>query len=345
MVETHRTLLIRADGGPQIGAGHVMRCLALAQGWRRSGGRVIFAFAEPLKRLTQLVEAEGCEAVVLSVAIGSLADADATVSRANENDARWIVADGYAFTAAWQERVHASGKRLLVLDDYGHAVRYFADLILNQNLSADERWYALREPASRLALGPDYVLLRREFLQQRNEPRTIAAEARKILVTFGGSDPDNVTARVIAELREIPRLEATVVIGGFNLHRAALEKLALDCNRSRPWLRLCVNATNMPELMAWADLAITAGGSTLWELAYMRLPSLVLVVANNQAPAAQLIDAAGVARRLHSPEEISLVLPSLIVDVAGRRQMSERAGDLVDGGGVDRVIAQLAEAA
>src|SRR5207249_1652332 len=114
----------------------------------------------------------------------------------------------------------------------------------------------------------------------------------KVLVTMGGSDPDNVTLKVIQALPqvEVQGLEATVVIGGTNPHYRELEAAILQLPLP---IRLERNATNMPELMAWADIAVSAGGTTLWELAFMGLPNLVVVLADNQRPAAAHLGAIG----------------------------------------------------
>ena len=131
--------------------------------------------------------------------------------------------------------------------------------------------YANREAHTRLLLGTRYVLLRREFWPWRGWRREIPAVARKVLVTLGGGDPDNVTLKVIRALAqvEIEGLEAVVVVGPANPHLEELQAAVKDTPHP---IRLESNVTNMPELMAWADVAITAGGSTCWETAFMGLP-------------------------------------------------------------------------
>ena len=318
-----------------------MRCLALAQGWAQAGGRVTFVMAGSNPALHARLQREGFAVVDLAVEPGGADDAAATVRCARELPATWIIADGYGFGAGWQKQVRAGGVRLAVLDDYGHAERYFANLILNQNVLVDASWYGRREGSCRLALGPGYALLRREFLAWSGRERLIPVTATKVLVTLGGSDPDNVTQQVLANLRQVPGIEVVAVVGGGNPHRVALEALVPEYNATSPWLRLVVDATNMPELMAWADVAVSAGGSTLWELAYMGLPALVLVLADNQVPATRALDAAGIAQWLRSPQELPAALGGLLPDAPRRRGMSDAARKLVDGRGVARVLEQL----
>jgi UDP-2,4-diacetamido-2,4,6-trideoxy-beta-L-altropyranose hydrolase len=339
----NRVLLIRADASAAIGTGHVMRCLALAQAWCRDGANVLFAQAETTSTLEKRLRVENFELVPVREERGSTEDAAETVALAQARGATWIVADGYCFGAAWQKQIRAAGLRLLVIDDYGQAEHYHADLVLNQNLSASESLYARRDADTRLLLGPRYALLRREFLDASISAREIADTARKVLVTLGGSDPDQVTAKVVMALREIPGLEAIVVVGGSNPH---LESLSALIGSENPALRLIVDATNMSELMRWADVAVTAAGSTSWELATAGLPALQLVIADNQAPIADALYRAGVTvslgdHRASTPAVIAEALRELLAECTQRREMSSRGRRLVDGRGANRVAAAL----
>lgn len=336
------SLLIRADGSAVIGAGHVMRCLALAQAWQLSGGRAVFLQAETTPALGQRLRQAGCETRTLSASAGSATDAAETIREAQACGAAWIVGDGYHLDTAWQQQIRNAGLRLLLLDDYGHASHYHADIVLNQNLSADAALYAHRDASTRLLLGPRYALLRREFLAAAHAPRDFSAPARRVLVTLGGSDPDNVTAQVLAAVRLLPDLEVRVVIGGSNPHRAAL----LAAAAANPAVRCEVDATDMPGLMAWADVAITAGGSTSWELACAGLPALQLVLAPNQAGIAAALERAGATINLGdfrtvAAETIAARLAALCADSARRAAMSASAARLVDGHGARRVAAAL----
>ncbi len=336
-------LLIRADASPRIGTGHVMRCLALAQQWQRHGGRVVFAQAETTPALAQRLQAEGMETSPLAVERGSPDDAMRTVEFARTLGAPWVVADGYVFGTPWQKRIKDAGLRLLVIDDYGHTEHYHADLILNQNALAAEGLYQHREPATRLLLGPRYALLRREFLACRDMARVIPPVGRKILVTLGGGDPDNVTGTVIEALAQLPDTEAVVVVGGSNPNLDAVKQAIARQDRA---IRLVVDAANMPELMAWADVAVSAAGSTAWELAYMGLPSGLIVVADNQARIAEALARERVSVNLGGfPEittgRIATALRTLLQDALSRRDLSGRARQLIDGHGARRVTAAL----
>lgn len=336
-------LLIRADAGPALGAGHVMRCLALARQYRQAGGRVAFAQTEVGEPLAGRLRGEGAELLVISAVAGSGEDARETVARAEALGCTWIVADGYAFDAAWQQRIKAAGFRLLLLDDYGHARHYHADIVLNQNAAATAELYASRDASTRLLLGSKFALLRGEFTEGREAPRAIAARAKKILVTLGGSDPANVTATVVAALAQLAEIEAVIVVGGSN-PRAAEIRAAVEAHGGG--LRLVVDAPNMAELMAWADVAISAAGSTAWELACMGVPAALIVVAENQTRIAAALAREGISLDLGrhiglDADRIAATLRVWLPDQARRQAMSLGGRRLVDGLGAQRVLAAL----
>jgi len=327
------TILIRADGSPEIGTGHIMRCLSLAQGWQHAGGDCHFAFTSVTPALEQRLRDAGIAFTHLAAPAGGDADADSTAAYAQQLGAAWIVADGYRFGSTYQRRIKAAGQRLLLLDDYGHADSYCADLVLNQNLSARADWYANRESTTALLLGTRYALLREQFLVYRDWKREIPVVARKVLVTLGGTDPDNFTGKVVEALSGLD-VDLKVVVGGSSPHYASLSAAVHSPNT------VIRDASDMPAFMSWADVAIVAGGSTSWEAAFMGLPSLVLVLAENQRAVAASLDSAGIAPRT-TVDRIASDLALLLSSLERRRAASERGQQLVDGSGVERVVTAL----
>lgn len=336
-------LLVRADAGPAIGAGHVMRCLALARPWLQAGGRVVLATTETDAALADRLRREGIGVLSISASAGSDEDARQTVTHAKVLGCSWIVADGYAFDAAWQHEIKNAGHRLLLLDDYGHARHYHADVVLNQNAAASAELYASRDAHTRLLLGSKFALLRREFTEGHDAPREIAQAATKVLVTLGGSDPANVTGTVVAALAQLEGIEAVIVVGSGN-PRVDSIRVAIEAHGGA--MRLVVNAPNMAELMAWADVAISAAGSTAWELACMGLPAALIVVAENQTGIAAALAREGVSLNLgaHTTldrERIVATLRGWLPDQARRQAMSLAGRRRVDGQGAKRVLAAL----
>ena len=146
-------VVFRVDASTQIGTGHVMRCLALAQPRQDTQGQAIFIVANPIPALEERLKSEGMKVIHLAAEPGSLADAKETAALAHQFNASWVLLDGYQFGSEYQQTIKNSGLNLLFIDDYGHAEHYYADFVLNQNISADEQWYQHREPYTKLLLG------------------------------------------------------------------------------------------------------------------------------------------------------------------------------------------------
>jgi UDP-2,4-diacetamido-2,4,6-trideoxy-beta-L-altropyranose hydrolase len=340
-------LLVRADASVSTGTGHIMRCLALAQAWQAAGGSVKAVLAESTTAIEERLRGEAIEVVRVDATPASARDAERTAQLAQEMQAQSVVIDGYGFHSDYQKAIKSRDLRLLVIDDHLHAGHYSADLVLNQNAHAEENLYRSREPYTRLLLGPRYAMLRREFASWRNWKREISSTARRILVTMGGSDPDNFTLRVLNALPMVEResLEIVVVIGGSNPHEVSVREAAAALG-TRMNLRLLKNAANMPELMAWADVAVSGAGTTCWEMCFLGLPALLVDLAENQLPVAQRLDELGVAHHIGSSQDCSSAkvgaeLTRLLASVETRRNMSSRGRELVDGRGASRVCDAL----
>jgi UDP-2,4-diacetamido-2,4,6-trideoxy-beta-L-altropyranose hydrolase len=338
-------LLFRADADVRMGTGHVMRCLALAQTCRDEGGTVRLAAAHLPSSLRARWIGEGINPETLSAKPGSDDDAEQTIALSRKLGTDWVVLDGYQFPASFQRTIKQAGLRLLTMDDFGHAGHYWADLVLNQNLHADEAFYAQREPYTRLLLGTRFALLRREFGKWRGCQREIPEVGRKVLVTLGGSDPDNIAGKIVRALLQvkIQDLEAVVLAGASNPHLAKLEALVLDRDTGIRVQRTC---TDMPGVMAWADMAIAAGGTTSWERALLGLPSLVVILADNQQQMAESAERVGIGWNLGSAQTLSLpaiasAVERLSRDASARAKMAQCGPELVDGLGARRVLNEL----
>lgn len=342
---THRdlgTLLIRADAGSRIGAGHVMRCLALAQAWQRRGGTVHLAAAWLPDALRQHLSSHHITTTYLS---RNSDDANQTVDLAKWLDADWIVIDGYHFDFEFQKRIKASQVPTSVIDDDACVERYTAKLLLNQNLYASERMYAGRADVSEMLLGNRFVLLRDEFINAAQTQRHHPDVARRVLVTLGGADADNTTGTVMRAISQsaIPDLDVTVAVGAGNPHHGCLKELS----RQVPYrVSLEFNSSRMAELMRHADVAISAAGSTCWEFAATGLPALVVSLAKNQRLIAEAVAEAGIAVDLGchdrcDAQQIAVRFDALARAAGQRTLMSKRGRQLVDARGADRVVSVM----
>jgi UDP-2,4-diacetamido-2,4,6-trideoxy-beta-L-altropyranose hydrolase len=347
MMKSLGPLIFRADATPQIGAGHVMRCLALAQAWRDRGGRAVFALTAVGDPLAARLEAEKMGIFRINAEPGGIDDAAETAALAAQIGSSWTVVDGYHFHSSYHRALRAAGIRLLAIDDFGSAERCVADLVLNQNLRAEEGWYPDCEPYTQLLLGTSYVLLRREFLSWQNWERPVAQSARRLLVTLGGSDSGRALVQVARGLQRLPieDLEAVVVTAAESSQADELKSIA---DAARCSISLTKNVVDTSPLMAWADVAIIAAGGTLWELLYMQ--SAVLSYARNpfqemivgELDRRKTVVGLGDLTRI-DPERLAAEIEAACRSEAARNGMAAAGRALVDGKGAARVVAALYE--
>jgi len=328
-----------------MGTGHVFRALSLAEAWRTSGGDSLLAIHEATPALRGRIDAAGFESIPVCGSPGTLEDAEQTAALATERGAGWVVVDGYHFGYQYQEALLASGVRVLFVDDYGHAEAYVSHLVLNQNAGADPSLYAARAPRCRLMLGPDYALLGPSFVERVGFVRSVRSRARHLLVTFGGSDPSEATLLALEALPHLTcdDIQITIAVGGSN---PALPMIRAAAARISPTPTVHPDPRDLAALMADADLALGAGGTTAWEFAFMGVPQVLLVLAQNQRVVAECLDSLGVAVNLGeaascSPRRIAREIDSLIRSYQRRAEMAIRGQALVDGRGTERVVSVL----
>jgi UDP-2,4-diacetamido-2,4,6-trideoxy-beta-L-altropyranose hydrolase len=343
-------ILIRADADSKIGTGHVMRCLALAQACRDGGGEATVATSSIALSLIHRMSSEGISIHNLDADPGTERDAEYTSKVAQLIDAEWVVVDGYEFGSAYQNRLKREGRHLLVLDDDGDAGHYYADVILNQNLHANEKLYAEREPYTRLLLGTKYVLLRREFLLRKRR-RRIRKIAQRLLVTLGGADPASHTLTVLRTLSRLEKrngLEIKIVVGPCNPHLPAIQKFSSSAFGTAA--KVETDVEDMASVMEWADLAISSDGTTVWELAFMGVPAIVGTISPVERLLVKGLREQGLFLHVGpftrlTERRLSKAITTCLDSISARKRMSLLGQQLVDGKGCVRTLMELRKAA
>lgn len=323
-----------------------MRCLALEQHLGDEEGSSVFVTCINTPFIRARLRSEGVKVIQLNVTAGSIDDAKQTISLAKKMAASWIVVDGYNFNTRYQQLIKNSGLHLLFIDDLCSADHYYADILLNQNIYASEDLYSNREPYTSLLLGTRYVLLRKEFLKWQNWKREIPQTAQKLLVTLGGSDHENITQKVVDAIQQIKVNGLNVIIVA--AHNSHYRELKSKVQRSKVTMQLKRNISNISDLMAWADVAVSAGGTSTWELAFMGLPALSIAIADNQCQVVEELSKAGIIVNLGWHQSITIsgmanAISQLLRNSETRARMSKCAQCLVDGKGVHRVLALMKE--
>lgn len=299
-------LVVRADGGPGTGVGHLARCLALTQAWTDWGGRATLVSSSPPEEWAERYRREGatvCDPAGVDSVTGAGPAAD------------WAVLDGYRFGADDEEMVRKAARHLLVIADHGEGGEHGADLVVDQNLDATVDRYL----ADALA-GARYALLRRQFRSPSAHERDVPGRARRLLLALGGSPPEPVVA-LVRDALEHPSLGDVAV--------TRLE-----------------GVDDVAGAMAGADITLSASGSTCWELCRMGVPAVVLPVARNQEPLAAALERNRVAVHAGSPAaltpaDLAAIVAALADDPARRAEMARLGPRLVDGQGARRVATRM----
>lgn len=356
-------IAFRVDASVQIGTGHMMRCLTLANELRGRGHTCRFVCRDLPGHLSQMIGDAGFELKLLPAPTANFKvgdndpdhaawagvpwklDAEQTLAAVQDVD--WLVVDHYAFDVCWQKAALCKGAKLVVIDDLADRA-HAADLLLDQNLGRlSKDYYDLLPQKTERLIGPNYALLRPEFAALRETALAGRAErgntVKTVLVSMGGVDPDNATGAVLSVLGAQLELRVTVVMGA---NAPALDLIQAQAAASSGRVEVIVNTSDMAGLMAKADLAIGAAGGTSWERCTLGLPTLVAVLAENQAEAAVALSTAGAAIEIGSPQspEFPAKLAGILKHTqvyANLKAFSQSAASVTDGRGVTRVADAL----
>jgi len=341
------SMLIRTDGNTEIGTGHVMRCLTLGLKWREvTGGDVRCVSAVSSPSVERMLAENGIAVNRLEdVVPGGSGDIRGTVRLVGEMRLGVVVLDGYRFGGDFQSALRETGAATLFIDDFVHADWYHAEYVLNQNVYARSGMYERRDPDTKLLLGTRYALLRPEFRKYRVKRGDVPERAENVLVTLGGGDPGNFTSKVMEALKRVPgALSVIVVAGSANPHLEALR----DAAGGMDGWRVLRGVRNMAELMSGSDMAVSAGGTTSWELLCLGVPTVMLVTAENQRMTVEHLGKAGAvvnagSARSVGVDELAEKIAALAGDRRRRMEMRRKSMEMVDGKGAGRVVEVLTE--
>lgn len=358
-------VVLRTDASLEIGAGHVYRCLTLADTLRNRGAECHFICREHPGNLLALIRQRGYPAHPLGLPVAETVAGALTHAHwlgvSQEQDALdcapllqqlrpdWLVVDHYGLDSSWESALRAHYSRLLVIDDLADRAHQ-CDLLLDQNLGRAVQAYQGRVPDRCTVLaGPQFALMRPEFAQLRGyslQRRERLGRVQQILVSMGGVDRPNATAAILRALCDCSLPEGCkvkVVMGAtapwVDQVRALLQALPFKAE-------VLVNVSDMARLMADSDLAVGAAGGSSWERCCLGLPTLLATLADNQLSGARALDQAGAARWLGDVAGIpGQFAPAFGEVTAALSSYSQGAAAICDGNGAERVVAYMLESA
>lgn len=331
-------LYIRTDANETIGTGHVMRCLSIAQAMRRRGTDVIFLAAD--SRTEGIAAEQGFSTVCLHSVWNDLEQELETLTRfLQENEAALLLVDSYYVTPRYLE---ALGRytRLAYIDDLELST-YPADLLIRYAIYSEK---GTGRTGSDILAGCAYAPLKQQFLELGK--RGVSEPAARILVLTGGTDPYHVALRLASHVvgaEKYRRLRFDIVCGRYSQDREELCRLAAETEQ----ILVHFQVDHMEDLMQAADLAVTAGGTTLYELCACGTPSVCYVLADNQIRNAQTFAEKGLmlyggdVRQEGWLAQVLGQMGRLVQDRALRENMAEKMQRLVDGRGAERIAEAL----
>lgn len=361
-------IAFRLEASVEIGAGHFMRSLALADALRAQGGHCTFlchalpaAYADALAgkghALCMLGVApwsgpdDGAPSLAHAhwLATSQAADAQACRRAADGRRYDWLVVDHYALDARWERALRPMAARICVIDDLADR-RHDCDMLLDQNAGrCGSDYQALVPPACQVFAGPQFALLRPDFAALR--PASVARRAdgavRQVLVTMGGVDAGNASTSVLDALDHAPLPANCRVVVVMGAQAPWLDAVRARAAQAKSQTEVLVNVANMGELMAASDIAIGAAGTSALERCCLGLPTLVMVLAENQRPGALALAAAGAVRLLEDGVRFQESLVGGIaelLDGQALRTMQHACLAVTDGNGIARLVSHMERA-
>ena len=293
-------IAFRVDSSAQIGIGHLIRCLTLANYLLKRKIKSIFICRNHSKNLISLLLSNNHHVEILpqkkiiyqisqkepySDWLGNSWEEDAkeTIEIVTKYELSWLVVDHYAIDFRWEGAILPYIKNILVIDDLANR-KHLCSILLDQNYKDNmhDKYYDLVFPATKLLLGPQYALIKEEFNLNRSASlkRKKSPSFKKLLIFMSGSDPNNETLKaLIGAIESKNQFESIdLVIGEMYKFKDDI----LKYQKKFPHLDIYVQTDQMFKLMAEADIAIMGGGSVTWEKCTLGLPSLVTILAENQ---------------------------------------------------------------
>ncbi|WP_449277045.1 UDP-2,4-diacetamido-2,4,6-trideoxy-beta-L-altropyranose hydrolase [Leucobacter sp. GX24907] len=310
-------VMIRADAGSDVGLGHLVRCLSLADQLVRSGAEVTLAIRYPNDEVAARAQRAGVELRAMTTDHGSATDRGVLHAKTQLRDAReafgaeeparvhdadaehleaspaWdaVVVDHYRLDAAWEHEAHRHARRVVVIDDLANRP-HIADVLIDHNWYGDgtaTRYRGLVGVGTLQLLGPRYALLDPAYAKQCPLREAVQIPPRRVLIGFGGTDAATQTERAVRAVLACTDLQVDIVVGAHDRVSDELRNLVDGDERAS----LHVAVPNLAELLARADLAIGASGSATWERLCMRVPALVTTVSEEQSGVTRALAAAG----------------------------------------------------
>lgn len=355
-INLNKKVLFRADASITLGKGHIMRCLTLANELKAHGAQCVFICREQEGDAIDFIRNHSFSVHPLPIlshskqtthALDEDRDALDSIAYLKTWQPDLVIVDHYSLSSKWETKVNKYCRNLMVIDDLANR-RHDCTVLVDQGLNRKKEDYShLVCDQCNLLIGQYYGMLRQEFSQLRaySLKRRTPSTMNHILVTMGGTDEPNATGQVLDALAQsnLPKdCLITIIMGS---KAPWLNNIKSQANEL-PWqTRVLVDISNMATLMADSDLAIGAVGGTAWERCCLGLPTLMVILADNQKAGAYALEACGAAQLIGTPDLIKNTLPGILETLLENPQMLSKmslyARKITNGHGIQNILAEV----
>ena len=329
-------IIFRCDASKDIGIGHLMRCLSLSEEFIKRGHICYFASKIYDETVDNLISEKKLNLIKINPNINQKQEIDLLLNFSRKKKIDWVITDNYDISSDYIKTLKEYGLNVLSIDDNSH-ISYFSDIVVNQNIGSENLSYS-GDRNTKYLLGTKYVILRDELL---NKPKKIRNKVEKILIMFGGTDNNNLTLKILKIIKEtIYNQEIIIVIGPLN---PFLTEIKSYIEEEKISAKIIYSPKELADIYLDTDVAISAGGTSVYELALFGIPNIIITIANNQVRIAEELDSKNISIYTGKIEEFNEELfkekfKELLTNDDLRKKISKNAKKLVDGKGKNRIV-------
>ena len=338
----NHVLLVRADGNSEIGLGHIMRSMTIANTFRNAGFECIFISSAPITR--EVFNRYGFPVIEIKYPYNDKTreEAQEISDIIHERCAKYILVDSYFINNEYLNILKESTELICINSTRN---KLTADYLINENIACNRAYLETlySESGTKLLLGPEYSLIREEFC---GRSYNVKESVKRVLITTGGGDQYNFMTyflKLLKEKNKYSGMEFLFISGGCNIHYNDLLKESAGLEN----VKIISNADNMAELMQKSDIAISTGGTTVLELSVIGVPTIGIAVADDQEAGLEYMDHigmiyyAGCITDTGFWKKVLRQFSDILTDIEIREKLSNTARKYIDGKGAERIYHQI----